>query len=276
LTTMVFGGGGGGGENPSGTVGQNGGGIIFISGVTLIITGSILSNGNNAIAASNEGAGGAGAGGSILLKAQVATLGAALISAIGGIGANGANPSYDGSSGAGGLGRIVLDYLTSFTGTTSPAANTIQDNTLVTTATIQARLGISNDGTAFEYLTQNINGLTTGVWNRLSVSWAHSSSLATFYLGASPIGTAVGTKTAIHDNASLLYVGADKGASVVGHFFDGELNDMRIWGNVQTAAQIFANNLIQLTGSEGGLEAYYTFNSVYTDKTSNANTLTQH
>ena len=280
LTTMTFGGGGGGGVylNTGGTGtggnGGNGGGAVFITATTLTVTGSITSNGangQNATGTAANSGGGAGAGGSILLKAQTATIGSSLITANGGTGGTGNNANPGGN---GGNGRVHLDYYTSYTGTTSPTLDATQDNTLVTNTTYQSRLGISNDGTAYEYLTANIMSLTTGVWNRISVSWTASSSTAQFYMNGVSYGTSVGTKTAISDNTSLLYVGANKGASTIGNYFDGYLNDMRIWGNVQTSDQINTNLQLQLQGTEGGLEAYYTFCNVYTDKTANANTLT--
>lgn len=268
LTTMVFGGGGGGGakeaiNNVGG--GGAGGGAIFLTAVGITITGSLTANGGVGAGTALGNSGGGGAGGSILLKAQTATLGSGLIVANGGAGG--------GLAGTGGDGRVVLNYLTSYTGTTTPTLNPIQDNTLVTTTVYQARLGISNDGTAYEYLSQNLNNLTTGIWNRLSVAWTASTSTAQFYLNGLLLGTFVGTKTSINDNNSLLYVGTNK-TTVLANYFNGLLNDMRIWNNVQTAAQIYANNQIQLLGSEAGLQAYYTFNSVYTDKTANTNTLT--
>lgn len=283
-TAILFGAGGGGGASDDGTVvapyrGGNGGGLIFITTVSLIGTGGINADGeigytSQSVGASMGGSGGGG-GGYIFLKAQTATLGTNLLTVNGGIGSAGsaAFGSTGGNGGNGGVGRITLDYLTSYTGTTTPTLNPIQDNTLVTTTTIQARLGISNDGTAFEYLTQNLMNLIVGVWNRLSVTWTAASSLATFYLNAVSLGTATGTKTSINDNASLLYIGADK-TSVVTHFFDGILNDTRIINNIQTAGQIFANNQVQLPVAYAGLQAYYKFNSVATDATGNANDLT--
>lgn len=288
LTTMVPGGGGGAGNN--GAVGGNGGGIIFISAATLTVTGTITSLGlQGGAGGNNNAAAGPGAGGSILLKAQTATLGASLITASGGAaqiggwtnaaaGGGGGNgtPGTGGtgtSSGIGGGGRIVLNYLTSFTGATTPTINAIQDNTLVTSVSYQARLGVSSTGTNSEFLTQNIPTLTTGQWNRLSISWVSASSTATFYLNAVALGATTGTLTAINDNVSLLYIGAYKGASAVQSFFDGLIDDVRIWGNAQTATQIFQNNLTQVSGAAVGLEAYYELNAVATDSTANANDL---
>lgn len=267
LTTIVFGGGGGGGQgnNNNGGAGGNGGGILYLIGVTHSLTGAITSLGS--AGAGTEGGGGGGAGGSILMRVQVGTLGATTITATGGIG--GAT-----RGGAGGDGRIHLDYLTSYTGSTNPTITVLQDSTLVTTATYQARLGISQNGTASEYLTKNLPSLTTGQWNRLSISWLAASSLATFYLNGSSLGTVTGTKTAIHDNASLLYVGANKGAAAIQNYINGYIDDVRVWGAVQSASDIYAYNNRQLTGSEANLKAYYKLNNAATDSTTNANNLT--
>lgn len=289
LSTMTLGGAGGAGNN--GPTGGNGGGIVFIMGVTLSVTGSVIAAGQQGDAGSfNNAAGGSGAGGSVLLKAQTATLGTALITASGaagrsggwtgaGAGGGGGNGTAGATgtttlSGAGGDGRIVLDYLTSFTGTTTPTLNSIQDSTLVTTTTIQARLGISNDGTSSEYLTQNLPTLATGVWNRLSISWIAALSTASFYLNGVLIGTATGTKTAIQDNVSLLTVGANDGGSGIANYFNGLLNDMRIWNAALSAGTIATNNLQQIPTNSPNLQAYYTFNSTLNDGTANANNLT--
>lgn len=263
-TTAIFGGGGGedGTRNNTDTIGAtsgSGGGIVFISGVTITVTGTVSSNGKGPVLS-----GGTGAAGVVLLKAQTLTLGTSLVTATGIV------SSYGGS----GNGYCVTNYLISYTGTTTPTLNAIQDNTLVTTTTYQARLGISNDGTAFEYTTKNLPTLTTGQWNRLSISWASASSLSTFYWNANSLGTITGTKTAISNNLSLLYVGAKKGVSVVGSFTDGLVDDLRIWSAVQSALNIYLRNNIQLTGNEGGLAAYYKVNASASDGGPNANTLT--
>lgn len=276
LTSMILGGGGGasaygGGHGGAGINGANGGGLIVPMGVTFNFTGTITANGATGTAVF-EGASGSGAGGSINIKSQ--TLGSgATITAIGGAAvAGGGSPVV--TSGAGGNGRIAIAYLTANAATSTPTAVSQQDNTLVTSTTIQARLGISANGTASEYLTQNLSGLTTGSWNRISVSWVAALSQASFYLNGTLLGTAKGTLTAINSNTAALTVGANNGGSGITNFFNGELNDMRIIANAQTASQIFANNQVQLSATYSGLKAYWKFNSVYTDTTANANTLT--
>jgi hypothetical protein len=110
LTTMTFGGGG---------AGSSGGGIIFITGATITITGTVNANGvDGGNGNTFYPGGGGGAGGSVLIKAQVATLGTSLITTIGGVGGtNGVQ-----SGGNGGTGRIRVEAC-SLSGTTNPAAS---------------------------------------------------------------------------------------------------------------------------------------------------------
>lgn len=276
LSTPVMGGGGGasgigGGNATHGNAGGIGGAILHGIGVTAVmgVNGLIVSNGNPGIA-SFENASGAGGGGSILDEWQTGDVGANQYQVAGGASVSGTQRA----GGVGGQGRISIHYLTSVTGTSTPNFVGIQDNNLVTTTTYQLRIGISSTGTNSEFLTQNLPTLTTGVWNRLSVAWTASTSTALFYQNANLVGSAVGTLTAINDNTSLLYVGAYKGASAVQSFYDGLIDDVRIWANTQTAAQIFQNNLTQVSSASSGLNAYYELNASAADSTANANTLT--
>lgn len=136
LTTMLMGGHGGGGARGSGVsgspgTGANGGGIVAIFGKEITVTGSVVANGNNGGGASVDGGGGGGgAGGSVLLKAVTATLGSSLVTAAGGSRDTGGS-AY---GGAGGTGRIHLDYLVSYTGTTTPTIDVTQDYSLSSAA----------------------------------------------------------------------------------------------------------------------------------------------
>lgn len=121
LTDIVMGGGGGsGGSGTSVGAGGIGGGIIVIASRVLSNSGSILSSGTNG-AGSAEAGGGGGAGGSILIKTQTATLGT--ITASGGSGGDGT--LQDG--GAGSVGRVHIDYLVSYSGSSTPTLDPRQD-----------------------------------------------------------------------------------------------------------------------------------------------------
>lgn len=271
LTTIVFGGGGGGaalGLNATnGTVGAggSGAGIVFITGSTITITGAITANGGaGGTGQSSTTSGGGGGGGSILLKAQTATLGASLITATGGTS----------SSAAGGTGRIHLDYYTSYTGTTSPTLDVIQDNNLVTNTSYQLRLSLSSTGTNSETLAM-VFVPQTAVWQQVGVSWVASTSTATFYLNAVSLGTRVGTFTSIHDNTSRFAVGAnfDSGGAAT-NFYNGLIDEVQVYNATQTQSQFFAALAAQISTTSANLVAYYKFNSAATDATTNANDLT--
>lgn len=274
LTTMNFGGGGGAAyeNSPTAGGGGSGAGIIFISGATVTVTGTFTANGGGGRAgqAAGDPGGGAGAGGSILIKAQTATLGAALITASGGTG--GAGNGAGGTGGNGGVGRIHLDYYTSYTGTTTPTLDVVQDNSLVTTTTYQLRLGLSSNGTAEEFLTKAAS-LVAAQTNHVAVSWDASASTATFFLDGVSLGTSVGAVTSLNDNASVFGVGADFN-STARNFYDGKIDEVRIWNTERTAAQFLANKSVEIAVNSAGLVAYYQLDNTYDDSTSNANHLT--
>lgn len=275
LTTMIFGGGGGGGiTDNTGSVGGGGagGGIIFISSVDLVVTGGIRANGGSG-AMGSYGGGGGGAGGSILLKVQTATLGTGLVTASAGGNSVGSG-SNKGSTG--GVGRIHLDYYTSYTGTTSPTLDATSDNSLVVNVTYQLRLQVSSNGTNEETYTKALSTITTGSWIHLGCSWDASISTATFMENGASIGTAVGAYTTINDSTALLTIGAslNAAAGAAENFFDGKVDDIRIWGSERTAAQMNANKEVELAGTESGLKAYYQVDNSTSDTTANANNLT--
>ncbi len=294
LTTTQFGGGGGGTNTGGGHTAQNGGaggGFLLLCAATITNNGTIASNGAQGQTGDTYSAPGSGAGGSILFKAQTwtnngtitATGGTTLSSTNNLVGQNGAGGGHAtaGTSaisvagGAGGDGRVAIDYYTSTTGTTSPTFNSTQDPALGLANGHALRLYISNDGTAFETYTQNISDFT-GVYKFYSVSWAASISTAIFYENGQPIGTKVGTKTSIHDNASIFCIGCyvNSGSAKTG-FYDGLIDDVRIWAAVRTPAQIANSYNVILSGAENSLVAYYPFDGVYTDvQTSANNTLT--
>jgi hypothetical protein len=283
LTTLFMGSGGGGGgagASNSGARGGTGGGIIFISAV--IIAGSnIVSAGENgqntSLFVGETGGGGGGAGGSVLLKCQTATLGTNLITASGGSGGYGTNSSQQAAhyGGAGGTGRIHIDYYTSYTGTTTPTITYAQDNNLANGSVNQLYLDVSTNGTAYDELIKQADSIAISQWQHCAVTWTASTSTANFYVNGISIGTSVGTLTAISDNASQFFLATSKdGAGTAVNFYNGLMDDVRVWSAVRSQANLIGYKDVQLIGNEVGLVAYYKLNNAVTDLTSNANDLT--
>ena len=280
LTSVLFGGGGGQGGiwyTHTGS-GGNGGGITCIFGKTIAeVTGTITCSGSSGSnAGSGIGAGGGGAGGSILFKAQTATFGTVLITASGGSGGTTDDSTREeGSGGAGGVGRIHLDYSSSYTGTTTPAITVAIDSTLASTDGYALRLQISDDGTAVESYTQEITEIIdTTSWARWQISWEDTTSTANFYKNSVLLGTKTGSMTAIDDNASVFTVAADFDTTAQ-NFYDGLMDDARVWNDVRTITELATNNDQVLYGTETSLVAYYEFESGVTDsQTDGLNDLT--
>lgn len=281
LTTMIFGSGGGGGGVGDGVItpgdGGAGGGIVFITGATLVVSGSVTANGANGLnTAGDQGPGGGGAGGSTLLKSQIATLGSNLTVASGGTGGSGNmfGPFHTTMGGNGGDGRIHLDYYTSYTGSTTPTLDFAQDSNLVTTTTYRLRLLLSSTGLNSEILQKDVNVITS-VWQDVGVSWVASTHIATFYLNAVSLGTITGTLGAIHDNTSRFAVGASyNGAGSAANFYDGLIDEVRLFNMPRSATDFLLGLNTQIATNTPGLVAYYKFNGDYSDSTTNTNTLT--
>lgn len=129
LTKIVMGGGGGGSvdsnRNEYGGNGGRGGAIIILMSKNITVTGTITSKGiigtqgyDNT--SSTEVWGGCGAGGSILLKCERATLGTTLVTALKGDNADQTQTGTYTKGGSGANGAIHIDYGRYYTGTTSP------------------------------------------------------------------------------------------------------------------------------------------------------------
>lgn len=58
------------------------------------------------------------------------------------------------------------------------------------------------------------------------------------------------------------------------HYFDGLIDDVRVWNTARTTTQMDANFETELVGNETGLVAYYKLNNTWDDTTSNAFNLT--
>ncbi len=278
LTTAMLGSGGGGGYDngngqPAAHTGGAGGGFINISGVTITVTGAISANGQTATGGSTYSyGGGGGSGGSILLNGQVTTMGTGLITATGGARDLVIDPV--GYGGAGGVGRINLNYLTSYTGTTSPTLNTIQDSTLGSSNGNTLFLSISSNGTNVETYTKPAN-LVTGIWQNVAVNWDFTNKTCELFLAGVSLGTVVGTLSGPVDNASTFNIGMDRdGSSNPQHLYNGLIDEVRLWAGVRTIDDIVPQMFQQINSASAGLVGYWQFNAVATDATSNANNLT--
>ena len=213
LGTMTFGGAGGAGGQTDGSnvsgVGGPGGGIVIIYTKTLTVTGAISAGGNNGQAAQSgidSAGGGGGAGGSCLVKVQTATLGTALITSAAGTG--GAGSANGKAGGAGSVGRIHLDYLNSYTGTTTPTLDASQDSTLADTPASDSSTGYAGCSNGKIYTWDNATTWTE-VFDCRRLEWFESGTDAN-----KVIGDTGGTETAQAQGFQLDATSKVKGVQV--------------------------------------------------------------
>jgi len=134
--------------------------------------------------------------------------------------------------------------------------------------------GISSDGTTGNRTIGTVadTNISTGVWYRLSLVYTASSGSTVFYKNGIQLGTMSSLKTAIYNSTAPFVIGAGNGGA--SGFFDGLIDDVRVWAGTRTAQQISDNFAKELVGNETNLVGYWKLNNNYNDSTSNANNLT--
>ena len=115
-------------------------------------------------------------------------------------------------------------------------------------------------------------------------TWVHVAATADVSSGASGIltyknGALVANSdgnsnsTAIHDNASKFGIGLGHDSDVAIRFFDGMIDEARVWSDIRTANEI-AQSYRTEVGTGNNLQGYWKFNNNYLDSSGNGNTLT--
>jgi len=118
-------------------------------------------------------------------------------------------------------------------------------------------------------------GLTfkTGVWYHIAITADISAGTGNIFINDTKYtGSSVGAGTTIRDSDGLFTVGAGVGGW--GRFFPGLLDEVRIWNDIRTDAEITDNYRTELVENEQGPVAYYRFNNSALDETANDNDLT--
>ena len=95
--------------------------------------------------------------------------------------------------------------------------------------------------------------MPTDTWTHYAVVM-DGSNHATFYINGLDKGTVTGT-TAASTSADDLYLG--RGLTLGTQQLDGKIDEVRIWGDIRTQAEIQANMNRELVGDEANLSAYY-------------------
>ena len=144
------------------------------------------------------------------------------------------------------------------------------------------------DGTNLLRFAFSTNGLSTGAefpnvaWTPSIATWYHLAVVFTaatpsviFYVNVVQQGaTQTPVGTSISDEPSSFGIGAHNIDSTPAIFFDGLIDEVRVWNTARTSSELSANYQRELAGNESGLQGYWQLDNAYTDSTSNANNLT--
>ena len=159
---------------------------------------------------------------------------------------------------------------TGYSGDFVSKENTFFFNPTGGTKGIQFYLNVGNSGLPITYLPDRYFDITQ--WHHYAASY--DGNEISLYIDGEKVKSANYNPININTENSLLTIGlrpsAPNGAE--DSYFQGEIDEVRIWDTARTTTEIQDNLNTKLTGNESGLFAYYTFDDgTATDLTGNNN-----
>ena len=121
-----------------------------------------------------------------------------------------------------------------------------------------------------ELLTSANSFLAVDTWTHLAAVRDAAAKTIQLFKDGSLIETLNYTNNATGGTNGDFRVGADSG----GNEFDGKIDDVRVWDDKRTPAEISANYNRELVGNETNFVGYWQFDNSYNDLTTNNNHLT--
>jgi len=134
---------------------------------------------------------------------------------------------------------------------------------------------ITSHGNNVDYVGRISWSPSVDTWYHIAATWSNSSQTYTAYINGSSIGTddtSGSNLTSIYDGTAEFRIGAEEAVEI--NFFDGLIDEVRVWDVERTQSQIAADMSHELTGSELSLVGYWKLNNSLNDFTSNGNNLT--
>jgi len=118
--------------------------------------------------------------------------------------------------------------------------------------------------------------ISTGSWYHIAATFDISEEIAVFYVNGEVVeNTKVGSiGNTIYNSDTPFQIGANRSNNSPVFYYDGLLDDVRVWNDVRTPTEIADNYQKELVGNEAGLVGYWKFNNNAEDTTANNNDLT--
>ncbi|OGG47458.1 hypothetical protein A2761_03245 [Candidatus Kaiserbacteria bacterium RIFCSPHIGHO2_01_FULL_51_33] len=100
---------------------------------------------------------------------------------------------------------------------------------------------------------------STGTWYHVAATY-DSNFVAEFFVNGTSIGTTTGPATAFVNCTGTFRIGAFLNTVNIIRYFDGLIDDVRVWNIARSASAIASDYQTELTGSEFGLVGYWKLN----------------
>jgi hypothetical protein len=124
----------------------------------------------------------------------------------------------------------------------------------------------SSDGTTSNFIQKNTDAtLAANEWHHWAVTYNPGTGAVVIYKDGSSVAItdgSAGSSSAITDTNTDTHVGASKNGGGRQWYMDGKLDELRIWNDIRSGAEISANYNVRLTGLESNLVAYWPYESL--------------
>jgi len=136
--------------------------------------------------------------------------------------------------------------------------------------------GGGTDFNIFKSTSTILGGGDVGNWVHIAFVMDISTPSAVMYKnGLSVAVTDVATYVTTTNNTSAPFgIGAEWNGASYGNYFDGLIDEVRVWDDIRTVTEIADNKDKEISGASANLQGYWRLNNDYTDETSNGNDLT--
>ena len=132
----------------------------------------------------------------------------------------------------------------------------------------KVRFGVYLNGTSESYIDTDGAVISNGSWYHVAATY--DGNYQKIYINGTLVKTSSDLDTVLPSGTSNYYIGLSTEA-----YFSGRIDEVRIWNDVRTAAEIADNKDDELVGNESGLVAYYKMSdgtgTTLTDNSSNSN-----
>jgi len=118
------------------------------------------------------------------------------------------------------------------------------------------RLAIAKNSVGWDTNLYSIQTVDTTVWNHVAITRT-GNNLYLYINGQLDNQEPLSVSVSATQAAGNMYIGYDTN---VGGYFNGQIDEVRIWNTARTQTQILSTMWKPLTGGESGLVAYYNFN----------------